>query len=165
MHQFGTGVPQDLHLAKRHYDSALGESGSAWLPARFALFVLSAHRTWRDMAGKRAVLRRLEQPVMDVLSWALHHLRRLCDPVYTFHAPSIPHVPYVPGALEPSDPSASLYGETVPSEQREGAGQSSEPEIPKDVPEKDAPEHTHSCLLYTSPSPRDQRGSRMPSSA
>ena len=25
--------------------------------------------------------------------------------------------------------------------------------------------HTHSCLLYTSPSPRDQRGSRMPSSA
>ena len=26
-------------------------------------------------------------------------------------------------------------------------------------------EHPHSCLLYTSPSPRDQRGSRMPSSA
>ena len=25
--------------------------------------------------------------------------------------------------------------------------------------------HTHLCLLYTSPSPRDQRGSRMPSSA
>ena len=25
--------------------------------------------------------------------------------------------------------------------------------------------HTQSCLLYTSPSPRDQRGSRMPSSA
>ena len=24
---------------------------------------------------------------------------------------------------------------------------------------------THNCLLYTSPSPRDQRGSRMPSSA
>ena len=24
---------------------------------------------------------------------------------------------------------------------------------------------SHSCLLYTSPSPRDQRGSRMPSSA
>ena len=34
-----------------------------------------------------------------------------------------------------------------------------------DVPFKknDAPEGT--CLLYTSPSPRDQRGSRMPSSA
>ena len=26
-------------------------------------------------------------------------------------------------------------------------------------------EHRHACLLYTSPSPRDQRGSRMPSSA
>ena len=25
--------------------------------------------------------------------------------------------------------------------------------------------YSHSCLLYTSPSPRDQRGSRMPSSA
>ena len=25
--------------------------------------------------------------------------------------------------------------------------------------------HHHTCLLYTSPSPRDQRGSRMPSSA
>ena len=25
--------------------------------------------------------------------------------------------------------------------------------------------HLHCCLLYTSPSPRDQRGSRMPSSA
>ena len=25
--------------------------------------------------------------------------------------------------------------------------------------------HFYSCLLYTSPSPRDQRGSRMPSSA
>ena len=25
--------------------------------------------------------------------------------------------------------------------------------------------HFHTCLLYTSPSPRDQRGSRMPSSA
>ena len=25
--------------------------------------------------------------------------------------------------------------------------------------------HIYACLLYTSPSPRDQRGSRMPSSA
>ena len=32
--------------------------------------------------------------------------------------------------------------------------------------EQDAdPEHALRCLLYTSPSPRDQRGSRMPSSA
>ena len=30
---------------------------------------------------------------------------------------------------------------------------------------RNALEHQHTCLLYTSPSPRDQRGSRMPSSA
>ena len=29
----------------------------------------------------------------------------------------------------------------------------------------DQPAHSVPCLLYTSPSPRDQRGSRMPSSA
>ena len=31
--------------------------------------------------------------------------------------------------------------------------------------EKDVDNAVQSCLLYTSPSPRDQRGSRMPSSA
>ena len=30
---------------------------------------------------------------------------------------------------------------------------------------EDVMSHFQSCLLYTSPSPRDQRGSRMPSSA
>ena len=30
---------------------------------------------------------------------------------------------------------------------------------------RDCFQHLHACLLYTSPSPRDQRGSRMPSSA
>ena len=33
------------------------------------------------------------------------------------------------------------------------------------ISERGARDHTQSCLLYTSPSPRDQRGSRMPSSA
>ena len=32
-------------------------------------------------------------------------------------------------------------------------------------PELRLPEQIEGCLLYTSPSPRDQRGSRMPSSA
>ena len=32
-------------------------------------------------------------------------------------------------------------------------------------PDKAYKEKTEICLLYTSPSPRDQRGSRMPSSA
>ena len=34
-----------------------------------------------------------------------------------------------------------------------------------DHPGRHEPVHSASCLLYTSPSPRDQRGSRMPSSA
>ena len=34
--------------------------------------------------------------------------------------------------------------------------------LPKDAPNRAQASH---CLLYTSPSPRDQRGSRMPSSA
>ena len=33
------------------------------------------------------------------------------------------------------------------------------------VPFATQPDLAHTCLLYTSPSPRDQRGSRMPSSA
>ena len=34
-----------------------------------------------------------------------------------------------------------------------------------DLERKLSPAERHLCLLYTSPSPRDQRGSRMPSSA
>ena len=38
--------------------------------------------------------------------------------------------------------------------------------LQKDIPElKLSTDSAYSCLLYTSPSPRDQRGSRMPSSA
>ena len=39
-----------------------------------------------------------------------------------------------------------------------------ESESNEDISEEET-EDTTSCLLYTSPSPRDQRGSRMPSSA
>ena len=37
----------------------------------------------------------------------------------------------------------------------------------RDLPQRasDVPDAYKGCLLYTSPSPRDQRGSRMPSSA
>ena len=34
-----------------------------------------------------------------------------------------------------------------------------------EVPERQTVDGVGGCLLYTSPSPRDQRGSRMPSSA
>ena len=37
--------------------------------------------------------------------------------------------------------------------------------IADDISSKYVPPHVNICLLYTSPSPRDQRGSRMPSSA
>ena len=40
-----------------------------------------------------------------------------------------------------------------------------EEEAPVMVPEEPEPAPPKICLLYTSPSPRDQRGSRMPSSA
>ena len=36
---------------------------------------------------------------------------------------------------------------------------------PEEVESTDTPAKPETCLLYTSPSPRDQRGSRMPSSA
>ena len=36
---------------------------------------------------------------------------------------------------------------------------------PPELESDGAVKHDHVCLLYTSPSPRDQRGSRMPSSA
>ena len=39
------------------------------------------------------------------------------------------------------------------------------PEGENDVTYPTNEEHAQRCLLYTSPSPRDQRGSRMPSSA
>ena len=38
-------------------------------------------------------------------------------------------------------------------------------EINADYPDRALPVECNACLLYTSPSPRDQRGSRMPSSA
>ena len=38
-------------------------------------------------------------------------------------------------------------------------------EISFDISQNASTTHINNCLLYTSPSPRDQRGSRMPSSA
>ena len=37
--------------------------------------------------------------------------------------------------------------------------------LPNELPKRIPIDHGKICLLYTSPSPRDQRGSRMPSSA
>ena len=40
MHQYGIGIPQDFHLAKRHYDQALQSAVEAWAPVRLALIEL-----------------------------------------------------------------------------------------------------------------------------
>ena len=37
--------------------------------------------------------------------------------------------------------------------------------LPEEIVRPERPDDAELCLLYTSPSPRDQRGSRMPSSA
>ena len=41
MHQTGTGLPLDLHLAKRYYDMATETSGDAKIPAAIALATLA----------------------------------------------------------------------------------------------------------------------------
>ena len=43
--------------------------------------------------------------------------------------------------------------------------QSPDTSVPAETPEGTPTENIEAVLLYTSPSPRDQRGSRMPSSA
>ena len=40
-----------------------------------------------------------------------------------------------------------------------------EPKAPQLMPHEHSPNPKHTCLLYTSPSPRDRTRSRMPSSA
>ena len=44
-------------------------------------------------------------------------------------------------------------------------GNDTKPAIPVEIQSVSFDKHDLNCLLYTSPSPRDQRGSRMPSSA
>ena len=64
-----------------------------------------------------------------------------------------------PGTAEPTAPVQPVVDETPPpSPAEEEPTETAPPPDPVDPPAED-------CLLYTSPSPRDQRGSRMPSSA
>ena len=50
MHEYGAGLPQDLHLAKRHYDKAMAAHRDAFGPVWLALASLWAHRAWLKMA-------------------------------------------------------------------------------------------------------------------
>ena len=56
-------------------------------------------------------------------------------------------------------------GEGKPGEGKPGEGKPGEGKPGEGKPGEGKPEEGKPCLLYTSPSPRDQRGSRMPSSA
>ncbi|THH01341.1 hypothetical protein EW026_g1344 [Hermanssonia centrifuga] len=51
MYEHGLGVPQDFHLAKRHYDSALATNGEAYIPAMLSLVKLHAKSLWYTILG------------------------------------------------------------------------------------------------------------------
>ena len=56
MHQTGTGLPQDFHLAKRYYDDAKEHDPNAVLPASLALIGLYIHRIWHYVVNGGAIL-------------------------------------------------------------------------------------------------------------
>ena len=60
---------------------------------------------------------------------------------------------------------AALRAEQLAWVSKTGHEATTDPRIGELLTELEAREDLNDCLLYTSPSPRDQRGSRMPSSA
>ena len=67
------------------------------------------------------------------------------------------------GAKTPNQPTYETIKNKVDRVVEYGAGKTKEGSIP--IIYTNGPDEPGTCLLYTSPSPRDQRGSRMPSSA
>ncbi|KAG2015685.1 MMS2 [Coprinopsis cinerea AmutBmut pab1-1] len=51
MYENGIGVPQDFHLAKRHYDLALETNSEAYLPVMLSLVKLYARSIWHTLMG------------------------------------------------------------------------------------------------------------------
>ena len=51
MYEHGMGVPQDFHMAKRHYDLALDTNTEAYIPAILSLAKLSAKSLWHMLLG------------------------------------------------------------------------------------------------------------------
>ncbi|KAI9441659.1 hypothetical protein H4582DRAFT_2110434 [Lactarius indigo] len=56
MYEHGYGVPQDFHLAKRHYDIALETNVEAYLPVTLSLFRLHARSIWHTLTGREGGL-------------------------------------------------------------------------------------------------------------
>ncbi|KIY50282.1 HCP-like protein [Fistulina hepatica ATCC 64428] len=53
MYENGVGVPQDFHLAKRHYDLALETNSEAYLPVVLSLTKLYMRSIWRALMGDK----------------------------------------------------------------------------------------------------------------
>ncbi|CAL1711319.1 unnamed protein product [Somion occarium] len=51
MYENGKGVPQDFHLAKRHYDQAMETNQEAYLPVVMSLIKLHARSLWHTLLG------------------------------------------------------------------------------------------------------------------
>ncbi|KAI5123803.1 hypothetical protein M0805_009098 [Coniferiporia weirii] len=51
MYENGIGVPQDFHLAKRHYDMALETNSEAYLPVMLSLVKLHVRSIWHTVMG------------------------------------------------------------------------------------------------------------------
>ncbi|KAL0581344.1 ERAD-associated protein [Marasmius crinis-equi] len=51
MYENGVGVPQDFHLAKRHYDQALETNSEAYLPVALSLVKLYMKSIWHTLMG------------------------------------------------------------------------------------------------------------------
>ena len=73
--------------------------------------------------------------------------------------------PFAGPSATQSSASAGLPFAGVPSEMQEGASEILKKEPIHPEPVVSFHRLAHSCLLYTSPSPRDRTRSRMPSSA
>ncbi|KII95703.1 hypothetical protein PLICRDRAFT_150569 [Plicaturopsis crispa FD-325 SS-3] len=56
MYENGVGVPQDFHLAKRHYDLALETNSEAYLPVMLSLVKLHARSFWHTLMGGKGGL-------------------------------------------------------------------------------------------------------------
>ncbi|KAL1681892.1 hypothetical protein EV122DRAFT_260478 [Schizophyllum commune] len=56
MYENGIGVPQDFHLAKRHYDLALETNSEAYVPVLLSLIRLYARSMWHTLQGGKGGL-------------------------------------------------------------------------------------------------------------
>ncbi|KAJ3826832.1 hypothetical protein EV361DRAFT_890946 [Lentinula raphanica] len=56
MYENGVGVPQDFHLAKRHYDMAAETNTEAYLPVFFSLAKLYVRSIWHTILGGKGGL-------------------------------------------------------------------------------------------------------------